>query len=102
MNKYILRGIAEDLEAGEDIAIFIAPYNTVGNVLHQITEYTDEEYTQVRITERRIYHESGGKVTAYTDATQARGTRFTVMVVPHGTASTLPFYLHPGVELIEY
>lgn len=104
MNKYILRGIAEDLEAGGNIVIFIAPYNTVGNVLHQITEYTDEEYTQVRMVERSIYHESGGKVTAYAteDALRARGIPFDTWVIPHGSAFDFPFRFDPRVEIIEY
>lgn len=101
-NRYVLQGIAADLEGGADIAVFIPRYASVASILHQITEYTDETYTQVRMTDRAIYHESGGSVTAFTDGLQARGVTFDVLVVPHGSASEFPFRLDPRVEIIEY
>lgn len=105
MNRYILEGIASDLESGAEIAVFVPRYGTVFSTLHQITEYTDETYTQVRETSRQIIHvihESGGRVTVFTDSLQARGITFDVVVVPHGSASEFPFFLDPRVEIIEY
>lgn len=101
-NRYVLQGIAADLEGGADIAVFIPRYASVASMLHQITEYTDETYTQVRATSRQILHESGGRVTVLSDSLQARGMTFDAIVVPHGSASEFPFFLDPRVEIIEY
>lgn len=104
MNRYVAEGVASDLESGSNIALFVYPYNTVANVLHQVTEYTDEEYTQVRMGERSIYHESGGKVTAYSpeDALRVRGIPFDTWVIPHGSAFDFPSRFDPRTEIIEY
>lgn len=101
-NRYVLEGIASDLEGGADIAVFIARYNTVANMIHLITEYTDETYTQVLATSRQILHESGGRVTVFTDALQARGITCDVIVLPHGSAIDFPLRFDPRVEIIEY
>ena len=101
-NRYVLQGIAADLEGGADIAVFIPRYASVASMLHQITEYTDETYTQVLATSRQILHESGGIVTVLADSLQARGMDFDVIVVPYGSASEFPFFLTPRVEIIEY
>lgn len=100
-NRYILEGISSDLSGGADIAVFISPYNTVANTLHQISRYTDEAHTKVRMTERTIQYDSG-RVTVYTDALQARGEEFDVAIVPHGSAIEFPFFLDPRLEIIEY
>lgn len=102
VNRYTLQGIADDLNAGAQIGIFVAPYNSISNVLHLITDYTDEEFTQVRAVQRKIYNSSGGSATLYTDALQIRGSSLDVLVVPHGSASHfIGNYVH-GCELIEY
>lgn len=104
MNRYIAEGISSDIASGSNIALFVYPYNTIVNVLHQVTEYTDEEYTQVRMAERSIYHESGGRVTAYStmDALKVRGIHYDVWVIPHGSAFDFPFRFDPRAEIIEY
>lgn len=102
MSRYVFEGIASDLEGGAHIGVLVARYNTPANVLHQITQYTDEAFTQVRISDQAIYHESGGSVNAFTDPLQVRGTEFDVWVIPHGSASDFPFRLDPRVEIIEY
>lgn len=101
-NRYVLEGIASDLAGGANIAVFTPRYASVASMLHQITEYTDETYTQVLATSRQILHESGGIVTVLSDSLQARGMDFDVIVVPHGSASEFPFFLTPRVEIIEY
>lgn len=102
MQRYTLQGIADDLESGAQIAVYVAQYNTVANLIHQIKDYTDETYTQVRSSESRIYHESGGTVSLYTNTVQFRGASLEVAVVPHGTAADfIGVYIH-GVEIIEY
>lgn len=102
MSRYILEGIASDLEGGARIGVFIRSYNTVANVIHQITEYTDEQYTRVEFARRRILHDSGGVVHVFEDTLSARGFEFDVLVVPHGSAIDFPIRFDPRTELIEY
>lgn len=102
MNRYILEGIASDLEGGAEIAVFVPQYQSVVNVIHQITDYTDDAYTQVKLSTGEIHHESGGRVRLYWDYLQAQGVRFDVIVIPPESAFDFPYRLDPRAEIIEY
>lgn len=102
MNRYVAEGIVSDLEGGSRIGVLVSKYDTVQNVLYQITEYTDEEFIRVEFAYRRIRHESGGVVHVFPDTMSARGLSLDVLVIPHGSASEFPLQLDPRTELIEY
>lgn len=102
LSRYVLEGIASDLEGGAEIAVFVPQYQSVINVIHQVTEYTDDAYTQVKLPTGEILHESGGRIRLYWDYLRARGASFDVIVIPHGSASDFLYRLDPRVEIIEY
>lgn len=102
MNRYIAEGIASDLEGGSRIGVLVSKYDTVQNVLYQISEYTDDQFTRIESAYRRIRHESGGVVHVFPDTLSARGIYLDVLVIPHGSSSAFPLRLDPRTELIEY
>lgn len=102
VNRYILEGIASDLEGGARIGVYVAGYQTAINLSYQIFEYSDEYYTRLLLSRGTMVHDSGGEVFFITDGRQAQGRTFDVLVVPHDSASEFPLQLDPRVELIEY
>ncbi len=104
MNRYILEGIASDLASGADIVVIVPRYTTVPNIFHQIMEYADEEYTQARISQESIFHESGGRVTAVhsRDPRGLQSRHPSVIVAPYGAEFDFRRQRLLGVEIIEY
>ena len=102
MNRYIASCIASDLEGGARIGVYVARYQTAINLIVQISEYLDEQYSRTVLPKGKIEHDSGGEVIFFTDETQARGLNLDVLVMPHGSALDFPHRLDPRTELIEY
>lgn len=103
MNRYTAQGIAADISDGQNVVVIPAPYDTVQNLLHQIGEHTDENYTSVSHTYSTITDVSGGRVSINHNAGRFRGLRIDVLVVPDKLdAEEFRFLLKPDTELICY
>lgn len=103
MNRYVVQGIAADISEGHKVVIIPAPYDTVHNILHQISEYTDESYTSVSHATSVVTDASGGGASIVHDTEKLHDQKVDVLVVPHhADPSTFRIFLKPGTELIRY
>ena len=103
LNRYILEGIASDLEGGAEIGVFTSSYPAAVNMMCDIMHYTDESYTKLRLFMGEIVHDSGGRARFYFKDVQARGCRFDTVLVPYGSAiESRLLRLGQEVAVIEY
>lgn len=103
LNRYILEGIASDLEGGAEIGAFAPSYQAAILMMYDIMQYTDESYTKLRLSAGEILHDSGGRARIFFQEDQARGYSFDTVVVPYGSAIELRLLpLSQRVEIIEY
>lgn len=102
MNRYFLEGIASDLASGAEIGVVTSGYQAAIIIMNDIMQYTDENYTQMRMSTGEIVHESGGKVRVFYQYQQARGHRFDTVVVPYFSSSEFISYIDPRAEIIGY
>lgn len=103
LNRYIFEGIVSDLEGGAEIGVFVSSYPKAVSIMYDIMQYTDESYTEKRISAGEIRHASGGRAKIFFQDAQARGYRFDTVLVPYGSGIGVRLLqLGQRVEVIEY
>lgn len=100
--RYISQGIADDIESGANVAVVVAPYDTVHGLISQVMEYTDENYARVFSGDGRISHESGGDVRFVHSYHELRGTRLDVLLIPSDMPPAFREFVPFVAEVMRY